>query len=128
MSKTSLGTVLTQTIGTALRGYETTVIGSTVNAKIESGRHVAIAFCSNGYADHWTGIELRLVSKEHGILETQQIPFAEVFASMIDLNHPNKIDKHVWRHHDGCGWYGKPTPQDLSALRGQIKAYLELVE
>ena len=128
MKKTSLGTVLSQTLGNALAGYETASIGSKINVKLEGGRHVAIGFFSGTHADHWTEIELSLVSNQRGILETQNIPFNEVFDSMIDLTHSNRIEKYVWNYQGNHGWYGKPTPKDLKSLRAQVKAYLELVE
>lgn len=128
MKKTSLGTVLGQTVGTALDGYSTVKIGDKVNVKLDEGRHVSIGFGRSGGHGEWTSIELLLVSKERGLLETQRIPFNEVFDSMVDVRHPNKLKKRVWEYRGDHAWYGKPTPQDLEALRKQIKAYLMLVE
>ena len=128
MKKGSLGTVLNQTLGTALAGYETVSIGSKINVKMEGGRHVTIGFYSGVYADRWTEIELRLVSNDRGLLETQNIPFNEVFDSMVDPTHPNRIEKYVWNYQGDHSWYGKPTPKELKSLRAQIKDYLNLVE
>lgn len=128
MKKTSLGTVLGQTIGTALDKYDTVKIGDKFSVKLDQGRHVSIGFGCSGVRGEWTNIELCLVSKEHGLLETQRIPFNEVFDSMADVSHPNKLRKRVWEYQGNHAWYGKPTPQDLKALRLQIKDYLNLVE
>lgn len=128
MKKTSLGTVLGQTIGTALDRYDTVKIGDKFNVKLDDERHVSIGFGRSGVHGEWTNIELCLVSKERGLLETQRIPFNEVFDSMVDVSHPNKLQKRVWEYQGNHAWYGKPTPQDLKALRLQIKDYLSLVE
>ena len=128
MKKTSLGTVLGQTIGTTLSGYDIVKIGDKVNAKLDESRHVTIGFGQSGVHGEWTSIELCLTSKELGPLETQRIPFSEVFDSMVDVSHPNKLEKRVWEYRGDHAWYGKPTLQDLKSLRAQIKAYLKLVE
>jgi len=128
MKKTSLGTVLGQTLGADLNGYDIVKIGDKVNVTLDEGRHVTIGFGQSGVHGEWKSIDLCLVSKEHGILETQRIPFSEAFDSMVDVRHPNKLEKRVGEYRGDHAWYGKPTQQDLKNLRSQIKAYLKLVE
>lgn len=128
MKKTSLGTILEQTIGFDLDGHDTVKIGDKINVKLDEERHVSISFGRSMVHGEWTSIELCLVSKERGLLETQRIPFSEVFDSMVDVSHPNKLQKRVWEYQGDHAWYGKPTPKDLKALRMQIVAYLNLVD
>lgn len=102
-------------------------IGDALCIPLDGERHVTIEFAKSRIADRWEGIQLMLVSKNRGTLETCRIPFAEAFLNPIDETHPNRLEKYVWKYGGACDWYGKPTEADLERLRNQICAYLRLV-
>lgn len=107
-------------------GDELLLIGSTYFVLLDDDRRVSIDLHNTWCADELDSIFLKLISKKNGTLTQEVIKFVDVFDSMRDLTHPNKIAKHIW-HSDGeWKWYGKPTPDDRAKLNSMVEDYVEM--
>lgn len=107
-----------------------TIIGDEATFSFDDDRYGKLAFTK--YATHGTananvfnGCEINIMSRTKGQIEKKCIAFADVFDSILDLNHPNKIGKHIWLNR-GYDWYGKPTEKDRADMFNAVKTYLEM--
>ena len=107
-----------------------TVIGDEATFSFDEDRYAKLAFTK--YATHGTpnssvfnGCEINIMSRTKGQIEKKYIAFADVFDSILDLEHPNKIGKHIWLNR-GYDWYGKPTEKDREDMFNAVKNYLDM--
>lgn len=105
---------------------ELLLIGSTYFVLLDDDRRVSIDLHNTWCADQMDSIFLKLISKKNGTLTQEVIKFVDVFDSMQDLTHPNKIGKHIWNSNGQWKWYGKPTPDDRAKLNSMVEDYVEM--
>lgn len=102
-------------------------IGNTVYVELDENRRVEVSFYNTHAVDTYDAIFLKLVSKTNGELDRKVVKFSDIFKCMQDLTHPNKIGKHIWFDNypptNGYGWYGKPTAEDIKAIKQTILDY-----
>lgn len=93
---------------------------------LDADRRVSIDLYNTWCADQMDSIFLKLISKTNGVLTQKVIKFEDVFESMQDLTHPNKIGKHIWKSDGQWKWYGKATPDDRAKLNSMVEDYVEM--
>lgn len=106
------------------------IIGNEAVFSFDADRFGKLGFtiyARNGSANSnvFNGCEINIMSRTRGQIEKKYIAFADVFDSILDLNHPNKIGKHIWMN-DGYDWYGKPTNKDKADMFNVVKSYLDM--
>ena len=106
--------------------YDRTYIGNTLIVKLDEDRRVEIRFCTTGIVDHYDAIKFQLTSKTHGVINTHIVNFKTIFTSMIDFNHINRLNKHIWVCNGKADWYGKPLLEDIEALQNVAIDYIEM--
>lgn len=109
------------------------VIGKDAMVSFDKDRYAKIRFTK--YATHGTpnsnvfnGVVIDMMDRTKGSLDSQMIAFSDVFDSIIDLNHPNKIGKHIWNDGNKYRWYGKPTEEDLDKLFNTVADFLQFAQ
>ena len=105
---------------------ELLLIEPTYFVLLDDNRRISIDLHNTWCADQMDSIFLKLISKTNGVLNQKVIKFEDVFDSMQDLTHPNKIGKHIWRNNGEWKWYGKPTPDDRAKLNSMVEDYVEM--
>lgn len=118
--------LLRDTIGPALEDYIS--IGARLYENIDNNRRVCIRFEQGRIYDQYDAIAMCVIDKNDGVIDRQTIPFAEIFQEIHDLTHPNKLDKHIWNKHGEYMWFGKPTAEDIKALRDAVHDYISVWE
>ena len=114
--------LLRDTIGPILEDYIS--IGSRLYETIDNNRRVCIRFATLNSYEQYEAISMSLIDKNDGVIDRQTVPFSEIFKEMRDLNHPNKIGKHIWKNNGVYGWYGRPTVEDINAMRDVVHNYI----
>lgn len=110
------------------------VIGKDAILSFDKDRYAKIRFTkyasASGGANSnvFNGVVIDITDRKHGNLDSQIIAFSDVFDSIFDLNHPNKIGKHIWNNGNMYTWYGKPTQKDLRDLYKSVVDYLEFAQ
>ena len=107
------------------------VIGKEIVFSLDEERYAKIAFTNRATTgtpgvDLFNGCRIDIMDRNSGKLDAHMIAFEDVFDSILDLNHANKIRKYIWNY-DGYDWYGKPTQKDLQDFRNSVKGYLDLL-
>ena len=122
----SMEQLLRDTIGPALEDYIS--IGARLYETIDNDRRVCIRFDAMHTYEQYDSLHLSVIGKRDGVIDMVTIPFAEIFKEMRDLTHKNKIDKHIWRSNGEYKWFGKPTAEDIQALRDVVRNYIGIWE
>lgn len=110
------------------------IIGKDAILSFDENRYAKIRFTKyaspSGAANSnvFNGVVIDVMDRTKGNLDSQTIAFADVFDSILDLNHPNKIGKHIWNDGRKFDWYGKPTSKDLNNLYNSVVDYLEFTQ
>ena len=118
--------MLYDVMGEALDKYNPLDIGSTLYVKLDTERRIKICLYETWARDNYDAITLNVVNKNDGNIDNKTIKFSDLFKCMQDLTHPNKIGKHIWYNNGEYRWYGKPTQEDLDAIRKAVVNYIEL--
>ena len=122
----SMEQLLRDTIGPVLEDYIS--IGSRLYERLDNDRRVCIRFDAMHTYEQYDALHLSVIGKRDGVIDTATIPFAEIFNEMRDLTHQNKIDKHIWNKNGEYKWFGKPTAEDIQALRDVVHNYISVWE
>lgn len=105
--------------------YDMEYIGNKIYIKLDGNRRIELSFYNTFSVDNYDSIKLVLIHKHNGQLHSQLVKFSDIFECMQDLKHPNKIGKHIW-HNNGYSWYGKPTKEDVNAMKQVLIDYVDL--
>lgn len=128
MAADNLIIYLRDCVSPALAGRDVTEIGNKMYVTLDDDRRVEISLYESCAKNNYNALLFKLFSKTHGELHTRTVGFEEMFASMQDMTHPNKLWKHVWRDRGKCMWYGKPTRSDYIAMQNVVTEYIALWE
>lgn len=109
------------------------VIGREAIMSLDKDRYAKLYFTiyagsGTPISEHYNGCKVDIFDRVSGKLDSLTISFADVFDSIIDLSHPNKIGKHIWHTNGKYSWYGRPTKKDLRDLLGEVNDYLDMVQ
>lgn len=110
------------------------VIGKDAIVSFDKDRYAKIRFTkyasASGAANSnvFNGVVIDINDRKQGNLDSHTIAFSDVFDSIFDLNHQNKIGKHIWNDGKKYTWYGRPTKKDLSDLYNTVVDYLEFAQ
>ncbi len=104
--------------------YDWTANGVSIIVRLDDERRVKISLYETWCKDQYDAIKLSVVSKTHGNIDTVIVGFSDVFRFPRDMNHPNKIAKHIWKTDGHYEWYGVPTAEDLFILNKEIRNYI----
>ena len=98
-------------------------IGRSAYVELDGWKTAKFQIITQGIADEYTALKVKIISKNKGTLDTTVIRFAEVFCQ-ADVPDP-----HVWtdKDNDVTEWFNYiPTPQDYAALHKAIKEYTDI--
>lgn len=120
--------IVNEVLNKDIYGFPVKQIDTTIYIYLDEDRRIKVRFCTTFSADSYNAIQLELVSKTKGNLDTKITSFREIFEEPNDLTHVNKINKHLWRNQGKIEWYGKPTKEDLESIIVTIKDYVSIWE
>lgn len=118
--------ILYDVFGDVLENYQTKEIGKKIYIELDDNRRVELSFYNTWSADSYDSIKLLLFHKENGKLHCQIVKFEDIFSCMQDLTHINRIGKHIWYNRGKYSWYGKPTKEDVEAMKEVLINYIEM--
>lgn len=120
--------ILDNIFADVLDDYATKYIGNKIYIKLDDNRRIELSFYNMHSVDNFNSISLKLVHKVNGAIHGQTVEFRDIFDSIADLSHPNKIGKHVWHTNNTYRWYGKPTIEDIESLQDVVINYIKIWE
>ena len=120
--------MLIEVLGGAIDKYKPIAIGDVLYIKLNKERRVKITLYNTWSSDNYDAVKIGVINKNDGEIDKRIVKFSELFKCMQDLTHPNKIGKHIWYSGGKYEWYGKPTKEDLKAIRETVVNYIELMK
>lgn len=105
---------------------KSTFVGNALYIELSDNRVAKIYLYNTFSSDNYDSISMSITDKNKGKIDNILLKFNNLFESPVDLTHPNKISKHVWKTGNEYRWYGKPTKEDLDTLTREMVAYIEL--
>ena len=106
---------------------EYVTVGSTIILKLDENRCIEVRLIDRHTVDHFDAVRFDLKNKITGDIDQNIVWFKQVFDSPVDLTHPNKIQKHIWKDSSReYSWYGKPTTSDLKRLVRELDKYINI--
>ena len=125
--------LLHETFGPLKETYpDLKIIGKDATFSLDSDRYANLSFTihakpGHSTLDHYNGVHVDVMSRSRGKLDSRTIAVEDVFDSMTDHTHPNRLNKHIWTYRGETAWYGKPTAGDIANLREAVNSYLDLM-
>lgn len=119
-------TIIENTFSENTQGFNYVMIGNKMIIKIDEARRIEVDFYNTYSSTSYDALRIVLISKTQGEINKRIIKFSDLFDSMQDLTHVNKIGKHIWHSDNKYEWYGKPTNQDIKKLQETLKEYIDI--
>lgn len=116
---------ITQDILTpVMKEFNCSMIGSDIYFPLDDRRIIIAQLYNSWCRDQWDSVRLFLKDKYTGELDSKTIGFSKIFEYSMDLSHPNKIGKHIWKSNSKYSWYGQPTSDDIVAINDVVRSYI----
>lgn len=88
-------------------------IGKDLRAKVE--------FFNGKIADKYNGLKLSIISRTHGLVDSQTFMFRDI------IGVKNDQEPHIWEYNGEASWYMyKPTGTDYERICAKVEDYIEM--
>ena len=93
--------------------------------------NVKLNFVTLGIHEQYDGIEVAILNRNEGKIDSQIFRFSDIFGKK-PVNNPNFSDgmyPHIWKDYDRYEWYVyKPDPKDYEQISSVIEDYLSVFQ
>ena len=108
-------------------------VGRECIARVTDELTVKLSFRSLHIADHYDALQIRLMNRRDGEVDSQHIRFADVWGQVTMQGRNERISPYAWTYQEDTHWYGfRPNEmqyQQISdALNDYLGCFLELSE
>ena len=107
-----------------------TYVGDFCFVPLGANNRAKINFDTNGYADHYNTLQIKIVNKNDGPLDCVRLRLDDVLGA-VKSSDPILRERgwYIWRSHSDLDWYGcHPTKADYAALTKTVQSYTELFQ
>ena len=102
-----------------------TFAGRAAFISLNGNRRARVEFVTTGIADHYDAIRVKLLNTQEGVIDQQLFRFEDYFRPM-PVGSSNAVVPHIWVYRDDPEWYRSPDSADLSALKVDIRDYIQV--
>lgn len=110
---------------------EATFVGRACYIRLSDMNRAKLQFVSCGTADHYDAIQMTILNRSDGQVDTLRLRFADVLGRK-QVNNPNfrnGVIPYVWTDHGKSGWYAyQPNAEDYAALTDAVASYLDVFQ
>ena len=86
---------------------------------------IKLSFKSMGIANQFDALQIRLINRHDGEIDTQLIRLNEVWGKVRMRSTGDMISPHIWDDYGKVQWYGfTPTEAQYAALSNEVNEYL----
>ena len=108
---------------------DTRFVGRTCYGKLSDHVRVRAEFITLGRTDKYEALEVSLINRTKGVIDTTVIRFGDLFG-IKQVSNPNFKDgiiPYIWKSGERTEWYVyQPTKADYKALSDSVDNYLEV--
>lgn len=107
-------------------------VGRACYVRLSDMNRAKIQFTTCGTADHYEALQMTILNRSDGQIDTLRLRFKDVLGTKPVPNNPNfrnGIDPHAWTYNGKTEWYGyHPNSRDYQKLTDAVSEYLEVFQ
>lgn len=111
---------------------EATFVGRACYVRLSEMNRAKIQFVTCGTADHYEALQMTILNRSDGQIDTLRLRFKDVLGTKSVPNNPNfhnGIVPHAWTYNGKAEWYGyHPNSRDYQKLAHAVSDYLEVFQ
>jgi len=108
---------------------EATFVGRNCYVPLGDRVRACISFKTNGYADHYETLHVKVLDRKDGPIDSITIRLSELLGTKASRSTYLKdgVKPHIWIYNGKAEWYGfTPSSSDYEKMREEVTDYIEL--
>ena len=111
---------------------DATFVGRACYVRLSDMNRAKIQFTTCGTADHYEALQMTILNRNDGQVDTLRLHFTDVLGTKAVPNNPkfrNGIVPHAWTYNGKTEWYAyHPNSRDYQKLTDAVSDYLEVFQ
>lgn len=111
---------------------DATFVGRACYVRLSDMNRAKIQFTTCGTADHYEALQMTILNRSDGQVDTLRLRFKDVLGTKAVPNNPNfrnGISPHAWTYNGKTEWYGyHPNNRDYEKLTDAVSDYLDVFQ
>ena len=111
---------------------DATFVGRACYVRLSDMNRAKIQFTTCGTADHYEALQMTILNRSDGQIDTLRLRFKDVLGTKAVPNNPNfrnGISPHAWTYNGKTEWYGyHPNSRDYEKLADAVSDYLDVFQ
>lgn len=110
---------------------DATFVGRACYVRLSDMNRAKIQFTTCGTADHYEALQMTILNRSDGQVDTLRLRFKDVLGTK-QVNNPNfrnGVSPHAWTYNGKTEWYAYlPNSRDYQKLTDAVSEYLEVFQ
>ena len=100
-------------------------VGRECIARLTDDLTVKLSFRSLHIADHYDALQIRLMNRRDGEVDSQHIRLADVWGQVTMQGRNERISPYAWTYQEDTHWYGfRPNEMQYQQISDTLNDYL----
>lgn len=108
---------------------DATFVGRACYVPLSDSNRAKIQFTTCGYMDHYEALQLTILNRNDGQVDSLTLRFKDVLGKkqVANPNFREGVNPHVWTYGDKTEWYAyHPNSDDYRQLTAAVSSYLDI--
>ena len=110
---------------------DATFVGRACYVRLSDMNRAKIQFTTCGTADHYEALQMTILNRSDGQVDTLRLRFKDVLGTK-QVNNPNfrnGVSPHAWTYNGKTEWYAyHPNSRDYQMLKDAVSDYLDVFQ
>ena len=110
---------------------DATFVGRACYVRLSDMNRAKIQFTTCGTADHYEALQMTILNRSDGQVDTLRLRFKDVLGTK-QVNNPNfrnGVSPHAWTYNGKTEWYAyNPNSRDYQMLTDAVSDYLDVFQ
>ena len=110
---------------------DATFVGRACYVRLSEMNRAKIQFTTCGTADHYEALQITILNRSDGQVDTLRLRFKDVLGTkqVSNPNFKNGVSPHAWTYNGKTEWYAYlPTSQDYQKLSNAVSDALDIFQ
>ena len=110
---------------------DATFVGRACYVRLSDMNRAKIQFTTCGTADHYEALQMTILNRSDGQVDTLRLRFKDVLGTkqVSNPNFRNGVAPHAWTYNDKTEWYAyHPNSRDYQKLTDAVSDYLDVFQ
>ena len=100
-------------------------VGRECIARLTDDLTVKLSFRTLHIVDHYDALQIRLMNRRDGEVDSQHIRFADVWGQVTMQGRDERISPYAWTYQEDTHWYGfRPNEMQYQQISDALNDYL----